>query len=133
MQKAHYNIHNTSVYCNGLFSNPDLVQAPFLIKTSKVFVLCAYITQFIHKVNKLSTKFKVVSCKKGKIPSFLREHILPDVSYFLLILSTNLLIGFQYLMRYIIHLLQSLYLPGFCERFCCILHSSCCYIIVTFF
>lgn len=40
-KKAHYNIHNISAYCNGLFSNPDLVQAPFLIKASKVFVLCA--------------------------------------------------------------------------------------------
>ena len=46
MQKVHYNIQYFSAHCNGLLPKSTLDRVLFLIKTSKVFVLCIYITQF---------------------------------------------------------------------------------------
>lgn len=45
-KKVHYNTQHLAIHCKGLFyTNPDLVQAPFLIKISRIFVLQIYITQ----------------------------------------------------------------------------------------
>ena len=63
----------------------------------------------------IKTRFGTLEVLKGRIPSFLQEHILPDVLY-CLIFSFNLLIGIQYLMHYTVHLLQSPYLPGLQKR-----------------
>lgn len=124
--------HNHGESADELFS---LLPAPQEFQTSaelfgllsdesrlRIFwILCHYEECVINLSSLVGMSSPAVShhlrqCKKGRTPSFLREYILPDVSYFLLILSSNLLIGFQYLMHYIIHLLQSLYLPGLQKR-----------------